>query len=244
MYKYQIAYAWREALSRVGQRSFSGCRLLVAAAVMTLTVATALYAKDDQLSFDIPAQSLASALDAYVTTTNIETFYDSELVRTRRSTGLKGILAPDVALRVLLEGTGLTEVSTGKAFAVVAAARPTQYGGVRLSEFGSYYNALQVGVARAFCRHAETIPGDYRAVIRFSVGLSGELQGLNLLNSTGDLRRDSIIADELRGVSFDAPPARLPQPVTMVVTPRAPGATGDCDAGSGRQATRSKAGRP
>lgn len=217
---------------------------MVAAAVMTLTVATALYAKDDRLSFDIPAQSLASALDAYATVTSIETFYDSELARTRRSTAVKGILAPDVALRVLLEGTGLTEVSTGKALAVVAATRLTQYGGARLSEFGSYYNALQVGVARAFCRHAETIPGDYRALIRFSVSSSGELQGLNLLNSTGDLRRDSIIADELRGVSFDAPPPRLPQPVTMVVAPRAAEATGDCDAVSGRQVTRTKAGGP
>ncbi|WPO40259.1 STN domain-containing protein [Tardiphaga sp. 42S5] len=155
---------------------------------MTLTVATVVYAKDDRLSFDIPAQSLASALDAYVTATNIETFYDSELARTRRSTAVKGILAPDVALRVLLEGTGLTEVLTGKAFAVVAASRPTQYGGARLSEFGPYYNALQVGVARAFCRHVETTPGDYRAVIRFSVGSSGELQGLNLLSSTGEIR--------------------------------------------------------
>ncbi|WP_441280769.1 hypothetical protein [Tardiphaga sp. 862_B3_N1_1] len=35
-------------------------------------------AKNDRLTFDIPAQPLASALDAYPTWTGIEAFYGSE----------------------------------------------------------------------------------------------------------------------------------------------------------------------
>lgn len=244
MYGHQIAHQQREARVTARRPFVSSYGRLWVAAIFSLSIATHVTAKDDRLGFDIPAQSLASALDAYATVTSIETFYDSELTRTRRSTAVKGVLTPDVALRILLEGTGLTEVLTGNTFAVVTAPRQAQYGGARLSEFGAYYSVLQAGVARAFCRHAETVPGEFRAIIRFSVGSSGELQDLRLLDSTGDLRRDVIIADELRGVSFDAPPPRLPQPVTMMVAPRPAERTGDCDVAPGRQTTPARAVKP
>ena len=241
---YQIAQQKLEASWQTLRPLALGLVRWAAAVLVSFSFAAYADAKDDRLSFDIPAQPLASALDAYATGTGIETFYDSEFTRGRRSTAVKGILAADVALRILLEGTGLTEVSSGNAFAVVAAPGKSQHGGARLTEFGSYYSVLQAGVARAFCRHAETIPGDFRAVIRFSVGSSGELQDLRLLSSTGDLRRDAIIADELRGVSFDAPPPRLPQPVTMMVAPRPAERTGDCDGAPGRQTARTPLVRP
>lgn len=178
------------------------------------------YAADVRFHFDIPAQSLESALAAYVVVTGVETIFDSDLVGGRRSTAVKGVLAADVALRVLLEGSGLSEISAGNAFAVVDTPRAPRYGGARLSEFGSYYSSLQAGIAGTFCRHAATVPGNFRAIIRFSIAASGELRNLRLLNSTGDLQRDSIITDELRSVTFEAPPANMPQPVTMMVTPR------------------------
>jgi hypothetical protein len=240
----QIAQQKLEAWLQIRRPLALGLVRWGAAVIVSFSFTAHADAKDDRLSFDIPAQPLAFALDAYATGTGIETFYDSESARGRRSTAVKGVLAADVALRILLEGTGLTEVSTGNAFAVVAAPSKVRYGGARLTEFGSYYSVLQAGVARAFCRHAETVPGDFRAIIRFSVGASGELQDLRLLNSTGDLRRDAIIADELRGVSFDAPPPRLPQPVTMMVAPRPAERTGDCDVASGRQTARVRAVRP
>lgn len=91
--------------------------------------ATCAHAADARFHFDIPAQSLETALAAYVAVTGVETIYDSELMGARRSTAVKGVLAPDVALRVLLEGTGLSEISTGNAFAVVDAPRGQHYGG-------------------------------------------------------------------------------------------------------------------
>jgi len=190
--------------------------------------ATCAQAADARFHFDIPAQSLETALAAYVAVTGVETIYDSELMGARQSTAVKGVLAPDIALRVLLEGTGLSEISTGNAFAVVDAPRGQHYGGARLSEFGPYYGSLQDGFAHVFCRHVETVPGDFRAIIRFSIGSTGELRNLRLLNSTGDLRRDAIIADELHGMTFDPPPARMPQPITRMVAPRAAARTGDC----------------
>ena len=202
-------------------------RCAVASVVWSI-LATCAHATDVRFHFDIPAQPLETALAAYVAVTGVETIYDSELIGARRSTAVKGVLASDIALRVLLEGTGLSEISAGNAFAVVDAPRGQHYGGARLSEFGPYYSHLQDGFARVFCRHAETVPGNFRAIVRFSIGSSGELRNVRLLNSTGDLRRDSIVTDELHNVIVDPPPARMPQPVTMMVAPRAAARTGDC----------------
>jgi hypothetical protein len=223
-----------------GVRSTKPTRLgellsLLCVHVACLFVATYAHGADVRFRFDIPAQSLEKALAAYVAVTAVETIYDSELVTGRRSTAVKGVLSPDVALRVLLEGSGLSEISTGNAFAVVDSPRGTRYGGARLSEFGPYFSSLQSGIARIFCRHAETVPGDFRAIIRFSIGSSGDLQNPRLLNSTGDLHRDSLITDELRGISFETPPATMPQPVTMMVAPRAAARTGDCSVGGSDQ---------
>jgi hypothetical protein len=212
-------------------RVFRGAIASLVGAIM----ATSASAVDTRFHFDIPAQPLETALAAYMAVTAVETIYDSEVLGARRSTAVKGVLAADVALRVLLEGSGLSEISTGNAFAVVDVPRGPRYGGARLSEFGPYYSSLQDGIARSFCRHAETVPGGFRAIIRFAIGSSGELRNLRLLNSTGDLRRDSIITDELRTVSFEAPPANMPQPVTMMVAPRAAARTGDCAIGIGGQ---------
>ncbi len=221
-----------ECIARLAVRIGPAFRRAVMVVVWSI-VATCAQAADTRFHFDIPAQPLETALAAYVAVTGVETIYDSELAGARRSTAVKGVLAPDVALRVLLEGTGLSEISVGNAFAVVDAPRGQHYGGARLSEFGPYYSHLQSGFARIFCRHAETVPGDFRAIIRFSIGSAGELRNLRLLNATGDLRRDAIIADELRGMVFDPPPARMPQPVTMMIAPRAAARTGDCVVGLG-----------
>jgi len=217
-----------------GGAVWSACRGALLSVVLFIVAAGA-QAVDTRFHFDIPAQPLETALAAYVAVTGVETIYDSELIGARRSTAVKGVLAPDVALRVLLEGSGLSEISAGNAFAVVDMPRGPRYGGARLSEFGPYYGSLQDAIARSFCRHAETVPGHFRAIIRFSIGSSGELRNLRLLNSTGELGRDSIITDELRGITFDAPPPQMPQPVTMVVTPRAAERTGDCAARPGSQ---------
>lgn len=205
------------------------------AAIVWAVAATGAVAADDRFQFDIPSQSVETALAAYVTVTGVETIYDSALIGRRQSTAVKGMLKPDIALRILLEGSGLSEISTGNAFAVVAAPRTERYGGARLADYSSYYSALQNGIAQVFCRHPETVPGGFRAVIRFSVGGAGEVHNLKLLNSTGELRRDSIITDELRRAVFDVPPATMPQPITMIVAPRAAARTGDCDIGIGGQ---------
>jgi len=58
--------------------------------------------------FDIPAQSLASALMRFSRETRLELFYSAELAQGKTTQGVSGNFAPPEALSRLLAGTGLT----------------------------------------------------------------------------------------------------------------------------------------
>lgn len=58
--------------------------------------------------FDIPAQSLASALMRFSRETRLELFYSAELAQGKVTQGVSGKMAPAEALSRLLAGTGLT----------------------------------------------------------------------------------------------------------------------------------------
>src|SRR5262249_19015189 len=60
------------------------------------------------IAFDIPSQSLNAALGRYGDATGREALYDASLTAGRTSSEIRGVLAPDDALRRLLSGTGLT----------------------------------------------------------------------------------------------------------------------------------------
>ena len=183
--------------------------------------------------FEIAAQPLAPALDAYAATAGLEVLYDSELAAGRRSTAVRGVLMPDVALRVLLEGTGLTVFYTDNAFAIVPVPSNRRgnapSNGLVRSDHMPYLALVQAAIERAFCQQAETTPGQYRAALRFRLGTSGEVLSPQLLGSTGDRDRDRKIGELLGQLSIEQPPPPgMPQPVTMIVSPRAPAQSGDC----------------
>jgi hypothetical protein len=185
------------------------------------------------IGFDISAQPLASALDAYVKVTGLEVLYDSELAIGRRSTAVSGTLMPDVALRILLEGTELNVEYSANAFAIVPAPMPHHgkeqaIGSVRPSQL-PYLAIVQGTIERAFCERADTAPGSYRVVLQFRIGTSGEILYPRLLGSTGEAERDRAIEDLLRRLHIpQPPPPGMPQPLTMVVSPRPPAQSGDC----------------
>lgn len=187
----------------------------------------------EPLSFEIAAQPLPSALDAYGAATGLQILYDSRLAVGRRSGGVKGRLAPAAALKILLDGTGLTALYAGAdAFAVVPVSpgAPTDAGRGAVG-YGHYFGILQAGIADAFCRHPATIPGRYRIALKFWIGPAGEILRPELLGSTNDPGRDSAIAETLRHITIDQPPpVGMPQPVTMIIAPRPPEKTGDCTA--------------
>lgn len=193
-----------------------------------------------EMSFDIPAQPVASALDAYSAKTGIVAAYNGNLAVGRTSGGARGRLSPQSALRQLLSGSGLTaQFTTDGAFVVVpdtspaAAVAPAYIAQAFLAAqpgpIQRYSGLIQKSLNEALCGSAWTRPGSYRLAVSFSIGQAGELRHVKLLDTTGDDRRDAAAADALRRARIGAPPpAGLPQPLTAVVLPQSSGGTVDC----------------
>ncbi|HBY29275.1 MAG TPA: energy transducer TonB [Bradyrhizobium sp.] len=173
---------------------------------------------------------MVSALDAYSAATGLQVVYDATLAGGRRAQAVKGSMAPDMALQLLLEGTGLGAVyAATNAFTIVPAATTPQTTSMR--SFMPYLAVVQSSVEDAFCRSALTTPGGYRIKFRFWIGHGGEVLQPQLLGSTDDSARDRAIAAMLRAVVIGRPPPPdMPQPVMMAVSPRPPSETGDCAA--------------
>jgi hypothetical protein len=185
-------------------------------------------------SFDIAAQPLAAALDAYSAATGMQVIYDGALASGRRSTAVKGAMAPDTALQLLLNGTGLVVVySASKVFTVLPKPAVPAARAATIDDYMPYLAAVQSSVAEAFCRHPLTAPGDYRIKFRFWIAPTGKVSRSQLLGSTNDDRRDQAIVRLLDGLTIDRPPpSAMPQPVVMAIFPRSPAETGDCGAGN------------
>lgn len=205
---------------------------LVAGNIQTVTMAGSLESvrTPATVDFDIGAQPLVSALDAYSAATGLQLVYDATLAEGRRAQTVKGSMTPDMALQLLLEGTGLVAVyAAANIFTIAPAATAPQTASMR--NFMPYLAAVQSSIAEAFCRSSLTAPGAYRIKFRFWIGRAGEVLQPQLLGSTDDGARDQAIAAMLRGVVIGRPPPPdMPQPIMMAVSPRPPSETGDCAA--------------
>lgn len=178
------------------------------------------------MEFDIPAQSLELALSTFGATTQIQLFVDAELTAGRQSAALKGTFVPEIALNNLLAGTGLAaRAIDDQGFTLVslstsAAGTPARdAASPMVLRFNRYSAALQDAMRSALCQREETAPGSYRALVRFWIGGSGAVARTELVTSTGDDRRDALLAAVFRGLAIGTPPpADMPQPVTLLVT--------------------------
>jgi hypothetical protein len=184
------------------------------------------------LTFDIPAQSLAAALEQYGSLTGRDAIYKSSLMVGRRSTAVRGQLSPDEALAVLLQGTGLSVAhATSKSFvllpaAVSVAAAPPVAPPYAVSQ---YYGRIQAGLQKVLCAESEARPGRYRLAVRLWFDAGGNVAKYERWDSTGAAWRDEMIDRALRRMRIDMPPpAGLVQPVSIVIRPQAPGVTMGC----------------
>lgn len=195
--------------------------------------------------FDIPAQPLVTALEAYAAATGTVAIYNGNLASGRTSSAVKGSLTPQKALPALLQGTGLQGAfTTSKAFVVVAAEQrplleaPRAIAAAALTQRGDaewrYAALLQRNVNDALCAQPVTEPGGYRVAMQIWIGTTGVLARVRLLNTTGDRSRDDAIAAIAGRVSMgEPPPAHMVQPVTMVLLPRSSGGEVSCPQLSG-----------
>jgi hypothetical protein len=199
------------------------------------------------VDFDIPAQPLAAALDAYSAATGVVAVYRSELAAGRHSRRVTGRYAPETALRILLSESGLlVQYTTQDAFVLLPTPTessivntPSTIGLTALATQNAveqqYSGLVQSSINRSLCAKPETRPGDYRLAMSFRIGPSGEITNLKLLNSTGDRERDAAIVDALQQLPSAGapPPPSMAQPFTMIVLPRSSGGVVDCPGSAG-----------
>ncbi|UGV26746.1 hypothetical protein E0H22_14295 [Rhodopseudomonas boonkerdii] len=187
------------------------------------------YARDvpasTTIDFNIPAQPLASALDAYGTATGLDVFYDSTLVAGLHSLAVRGVLSPEVALRGLLAGTGLMPRSTGpRSFMLVSSSS------IRLASTTdqAYFAMLQKELSRALCGRAEIRPRDVDLLLKVWIMQSGAIGRAQLFDMVTGAPGSASVDGILHGLSLEAPPAGMPQPVSIVILAPPPGAPARC----------------
>lgn len=90
---------------------------------ITLSFALQTASAAEPRPFDIQTQALSSALNEFARQSDRQLLFSSSIVAAKRSSAVKGALDPEVALRLLLEGTGLVYRITDKHTILVEAPR-------------------------------------------------------------------------------------------------------------------------
>lgn len=186
------------------------------------------------LTFYIPAQPLASALEAYGEATGIEVFYDAALAAAHWSRGANGSFSPARGLDVLLRGTGYAQRATGPGtISIVPAPQQTIQQTVAskraFERYGPFFAALQAHLSRVLCRDDHAKAGSGEIIFKFWLATSGVITRADIVASGGDPERDRMIAKRVEGLDVgEPPPEGLPEPVTMTVFPPAEGETVGC----------------
>ena len=192
--------------------------------------------------FDLPAQNLSASLEAFGALTGYSVLVSSSLATGLQAQAVRGELMAGEALFTLLLGTGLAAkfVGTDAVTLVPLIDATAPDGGVSFGEKSAgsldnstspaYAGVVQNAVTRQLCQRQGRQFGRYRAALQLWIDSRGRVTTMRLLQSTGDTAIDATVTDALQRLRLDtAPPADLPQPVTLLLTPR-PNPDQDCAA--------------
>lgn len=190
----------------------------VPAVARNIVVAEEQQRQANLIAFDLPAQSLASALERYSVVSGLQVVYDGTLTSGRSSAPVKGNFSPEVALRMLLDGTGLSpRYMAADGFVLVLVRTETR---VPEAIAAQYYGLIQSRLEGALCTDNRTRSGGYRVALGIWIGSTGTITRSVLLGSTGDTELDATIDRMVRELTIGAPPpSGFGQPVTLLVTP-------------------------
>ncbi|NIF86069.1 hypothetical protein F3J24_21560 [Comamonas sp. Tr-654] len=186
--------------------------------------------------FNIAAQPLSEALAQYGKVSGQPALFDADLLRERYSHAIRGQWTPQQALKVLLQGTGLTVESFqsehGHTFVLKEAGEGAEGVLPSLSSFltkSPHAGEMQSRILDLLCRNPHTKPGSYSLLMRFQLDEAGDVSEAKVLGTTGDTRRDAWLQQALQGfpLGFTPPAWMRGQPMTMLLEPGARGV--DCD---------------
>lgn len=221
------AAAARDADTRVAGHSAIRPPLLAADHALDSAADVAAAPAAARLRFDIPAQPLDDALQAFSRQTGWSLLYDTAQVTGRTVAALRGEFTVGEAIAHLLAGSGMTaRFTSSEALLIVPEARSTGRAGMsaagnarQAGPRGDYYGRLQLRVTQALCGDPLTAPGRYRVALRFDIGALNTLENLQVRVS-GHPDVEARVRARLAGLPIGGkPPADLRMPVTMVVLP-------------------------
>ena len=202
----------------VAPRSVRFCRALMLAIVLVFAPGAApAQQRPDRITFDIPAQPLSGALYSFSAASGIEVLVDARNASGRRSSTVTGTMPPHQALQALLAGSHLVakEFEPGTVTLTVPETAIAPGAGSP-----SYFAEIQRAVEQTLCRDSRTLPGAYRLALKLWIGPSGEVLRSKRLDTTGDSDRDAALDAAVPSVRVGSPPpAELPQPVALIVSP-------------------------
>jgi hypothetical protein len=199
------------------------------------------------LKFDIPAEPLVEALQAYSLATGTQVMFESSTAAGYRSAALKGDFTAEAALQVMLADTDLkVRYTRASAITVAPAAAPdideppahalatadlalstlTVSGGATdntdKGRLGAYIGVIQADIQRALKNAAgKTRGSDYRGEAKLWIDQSRTIQRAELSSSNGEKDRDASLAAVLQGLILSQPaPPNMPQPIRFMIAIR------------------------
>ncbi|MBN3790717.1 secretin and TonB N terminus short domain protein [Burkholderia sp. Ac-20353] len=197
------------------------------------------------IRFELPAQPLQDAINAYGQLADMAVLVDSGVLAGRTSSAVSGAFRPRDALQRLLAGTGLRARFPGPDEAIIEVSPAASVRDVPASplvfasdvaglEAGgadavAYAGMLQSRLTDALCQSPATRPGAYRLLMQLNIGPTGAIVAARLLGTTGDGRRDAAIEHAVRALELDSgPPAALRQPTTVLLRLQTDGVVSVC----------------
>jgi hypothetical protein len=198
------------------------------------------------MTFHIPAQPLADALQAYSRQTGVQVMFETVSATGFQSEPVDGEFTPEAALRTLLADTDLKirySRTSAVTLAPATASSPDDppdhplaatadlalttlhvSGGGEAADrgrLGEYIGTVQSDIQKALKKLGLAPHGDYRVAVRLWVTPARTIERAEIDSSTGDHDRDGVIAVALRGLTLSqqAPP-NTPQPIRFMISIR------------------------
>lgn len=232
---------WIRSVAEHQYRTFRWRLLLVVTLLTVAQLAQPAPAGGDDglpIQFDLRAQALESALAAFSELTGYSVLVSSSLTSGRQAAAVYGDFGPRDALRRLVAGSGLVVRYVGaRAFTLAPelAVAPLDEGDSshrqddirKDTDRGHVAAQLQWSITHLLCLVQPETFGRYRIGFQLWFGENGKVRDVRLLESSGVRSRDAAVLGALRGLAIDALPSDLPQPVTILLTPR-PNLARDC----------------
>jgi TonB family protein len=178
---------------------------------------------DTEIDFNIPAQSLASALVAYSAATGFEIYYNAALAVNHRSGGVVGHLLPMEAVQMLLKSSGYVARVTAPGALVIGLAPNSPSAAPEVvpsrRQLEPYFAMIQRRISDALCKSSELSSVDREMLLQVWLAPSGAVSQADIIDSKGERAEDQSAIAAIRGLVFVAPPPAMPQPINMVIFP-------------------------